>query len=209
MLQGLILGLSNSAVCIASCAPVILPYMLSGGKTVRNNFGDLVLFLTGRFSGYLGFAALAWLTRQFFFSDPVLRGRFMGVSAVVLGVALILYNLLHYRRECEWQRSTDFLKKSFSGKLRSYPWLLGLFTGINICPPFLVVFTEAINSSSLGKSIIFLSAFFVGTSVFFIPFPFIGALVNKGKLKIIGELTLYLIGGYYLVKGIISLGSVW
>ena len=208
MLQGLLLGLSNGAVCIGNCAPVILPYMLSGGKTVQSNFIDLFIFLAGRFSGYLVFAALAFFTRKIIFRDPVLGGRFMAVSAALLGAALIFYNLWQSKRKCEWQRKGNLLKNRFIGNLRCYPWVLGLITGINICPPFLLVFTEAINSNSLGKSISFLSAFFVGTSVFFIPFPFIGSLAQNDKIKTLGEATLYLTGGYYLVKGIISLGSV-
>lgn len=73
MLQGLVLGLSNGAVCIGSCAPFILPYMLSGGKTVKSNFSDLFIFLTGRFSGYLGFATVALFTRKIIFRDPIYR----------------------------------------------------------------------------------------------------------------------------------------
>lgn len=131
----------------------------------------------------------------------------MAVSSALLRAALILYNWWQSKRKCEWQRKGDFLKKRFIGNLRSYPWMLGLMTGINICPPFLLVLTEALNSNSIGESITFLGAFFVGTSVFFIPFPLIGFLAKNDKIKTLGEMTLYLIGGYYLIKGIISLGS--
>jgi sulfite exporter TauE/SafE len=208
MLQGLILGFSNGAVCLANCAPFILPYMLGAGKTIRSNFADLLLFLAGRFSGYLCLGILAWFIRISLSNDPNLRSWFMGVSALILGLAIIIYNLQHNRRQCELQRNGSLLKNHFIRNLRCYPWIFGLITGINICPPFLAVFTEAIDSTDLGQSIFFLSTFFVGTSVFLIPFPFIGSLANNHRLKIIGELTLYLVAGYYIVKGAIGLWSV-
>lgn len=209
MLQGLVLGLSNGAVCLANCAPIILPYLLSGGKSIRKNFIDLALFLIGRFSGYLCFGILAWFAGQLLLSDLNIRSRFMGLSTLVLGVALIFYNLSPKKRQCELKRNAGLSKNSFIRNMPCYPWLFGLITGINICPPFLLVLTEAINSCGLGQSILFLSAFYIGTSVFFIPLTFVGALANNRKLKIIGELTLYLIAGYYIVKGLISLGSEW
>jgi sulfite exporter TauE/SafE len=209
MLQGLILGLSNGTACLASCAPVMLPYILGGGKSIRNNLSDLLFFLSGRMSGYISFGILAWFTGRLLLHDPVIRSRFLGISFLALGVMLIVNNLTGNRRTCRLKNTANGLTKILSPDAWYYPFIFGLLTGINVCPPFLLVFTDAVNSGSLLGSVIFFATFFIGTSIFFMPFPLIGVLKNKVELKIVGELALYLIAGYYLFKGILSLGGTF
>lgn len=208
MLQGLLLGFSSGTACLASCAPVILPYLLSGDRSVRANVLDLTLFLAGRFAGYLCFGVLAWLTREFLLSDPVIRSRFTGIASVFLGVAMVLYNLYQVKHPCALHTTATRYQMGGNQKRRIFPWVFGFLTGINICPPLLMVLTKAVDSNSLGQSLLYLTAFATGNSIFFIPFPFMGMLRQFRQLKILGELTLYLIAGYYIVKGLINLGSV-
>ncbi len=208
MVQGFLLGLSNGTTCLASCAPVILPYVLGTGNTIKRNFMELLTFLAGRLVGYICFGILAWFTNQLLLSSPIIRSRFMGIAFLLLSLVLIVYNLTGNRQQCNIKNTMTNLNKIITPDTWYYPFFFGLLTGVNVCPPFLLVFLDATNSGSLIRSILFFTTFFVGTSVFFIPIPFLGVLKNRTELKTVGELALYLVAGYYLIKGIINLGGL-
>jgi sulfite exporter TauE/SafE len=207
MLQGFLLGISNSATCVASCAPVMLPYLMSDGKTVRKNLLDLAFFLSGRLTGYISFAILAWFTGKVLLNDLIVRGRFIGIAFIALSVTMIIYNLKGNHHQCRYQSTTKSLNKILQPKAWYYPYIFGLLTGVNICPPFLMVFTGAMDSSSLLGSIFFFLTFFIGTSIFFIPLSLVGSLKNKPEFKTVGELSLYIIAAYYLYRGILTIGG--
>jgi len=97
----------------------------------------------------------------------------------------------------------------FNEKLQKYgylfPLILGLATGLNLCPTFFLVFTEAASLNSMLESVSFFFFFFLGTTLYFIPVPFIGVLAKKEELKIVGNFLIVMIGVYYLYKGFILL----
>lgn len=207
MLQGFLLGISNSATCVASCAPVMLPYLMSDGKTVRKNLLDLAFFLSGRLTGYISFAILAWFTGKVLLNDLSVRGRFIGIAFIALSVTMIIYNLRKNHHRCQFQSTSKSLNNILQPNAWYYPYIFGLLTGVNICPPFLMVFTGAMDSSSLLGSIFFFLTFFIGTSIFFIPLSLVGSLKNKPEFKTVGELSLYIIAVYYLYRGILTIGG--
>jgi hypothetical protein len=73
----------------------------------------------------------------------------------------------------------------------------GLLTGISLCPPFLAVFTGAVNSRTLLGSMTFFLTFFIGTSLFFVPLPFIGVLQKFQQIKLVGKVTAFVMSLYY------------
>ena len=52
-MQGFFLGLANGTSCLALCAPVLIPFLLSEGNNVGQNLVTLLKFLGGRLGGYL------------------------------------------------------------------------------------------------------------------------------------------------------------
>lgn len=207
-MYGLILGLSSGTACLSSCAPIMLPYMLRNGRTVKRNYLCLLQFLSGRLIGYICIGLLAGLIGKAVLKDAVFRNALLGVSYTLLGAMLIFYNLKAISGSCALKRAERLLSIFFSRDSLLYPVLLGLVTGINICPPFLVAFTEAASSTGILESVLFFITFFIGTSVFFLPLPFLGLIRKKEAFRIIGELTLYIIAAYYILRGILSLGGL-
>jgi hypothetical protein len=67
---------------------------------------------------------------------------------------------------CRW-----FLK---SGYVRKLPFLVGIFTGINVCPPFLLVIQDIFTEGSIGYGVGFFLIFYLATSMYLIPFVFLG-----------------------------------
>ena len=203
-MDAFLLGLSIGVTCLASCAPVLVPYLLGRGTGVAGNWAPLLRFLAGRFGGYLLFGVLVW-----FLGRPVLRavgspGLLTGVAYVVLAVLLMVFAFVDPRPSCN-----NGVKRLFCGRGGladpSNPWvpaLAGLATGLSFCPPFLLALVAGAAATSLSSCLFFFTMFFLGTSVLLVPTPFIGVLGGFAALRTAGRMAAGVIGAYYLYSGI-------
>jgi hypothetical protein len=68
------------------------------------------------------------------------------------------------------------------GERTAGPAALGLLTGLNLCPPFIAAGIRAAQSASMMQALAFFALFFLGTSVWFIPFTAIGCIARSKSL---------------------------
>ncbi len=229
-MQAFILGISNGATCIAYCAPVLIPFLFGEGKGVLSNGFVVIQFLTGRLLGYLAFGAIAWGIGQSILQPSVFREFAIGSAYVILSALLIVYGFVKLPANGDRCRGAEdssagqefreascakvdktCLAERIGGHFREMktwrpfmlPVFIGLVTGLNFCPPFLLAFAGAIDQGGFLQSLTFFFLFFLGTSVFFIPFPFIGILRRYDILAIVGKLATGVMGIYYLYTGLI------
>ncbi len=202
-MRGLVLGLAAGSVCLATCAPVLAPFLLAEGKTSRWNTRAVAAFLGGRLAGYILFAVLAWLVGGLLPSGERFRYWLFAGAYLALAVTLIVYGLGKIRGGCPAVEGRGRRKWSERASGCTAALLLGFFTGLNLCPPFLAAFTEAVDSGSLGGSIFFFLMFYIGTSVYFVPAPLLGLLNRFVSLRTVGQLAAVLVGSLYLFRGVI------
>jgi sulfite exporter TauE/SafE len=199
---GFILGLSTGAVCLSYCGPVIVPFLMGEGNTVYRNAGSVSLFLAGRLFAYILVGFLAGVMGSTMLQPTATKTVFMGIIYIALSVLMIVYGFHRFREVC-LGRSTNPATKSYA---RRWPFLIplagGFATGLNLCPPFLLAITGAMESGELTGSILFFFMFFLGTSVYFVPLPFIGFFRRQQVLRIIGKFAAILAGFIYLYKGL-------
>jgi hypothetical protein len=231
VLQGFLLGLAVGPTCLAYCVPLVVPYLLGQGRTVRASALAVAQFLGGRLCGYLAFAILAWLVHEMLRHGTSGRLEAVAGGGVDLGLAGLLtwYGLAAPRAPCavHWfaagpekgtvpicakhpqGRSGKWGLSPFPGPV-VVPAAMGFLTGLNLCPPFLAAFTGAVRTESLPQSLAFFAFFFLGTSVFFLPLPFLGALRRFSALRTIGRLTALVMAAYYGYAGIkfLALGTL-
>ncbi len=208
-LDGFILGLSNGATCVAYCAPVLVPYLLGEGRSMLQNSVLTVQFLLGRLLGYLLFAVLAWGINRSILQGVSHPDLLIGPAYVVFSLLLIYYGFFKTKTSCAATRMNGFRHQLMTIWPASLPMIAGFVTGLSFCPPFLLAFTNAIGKTSLLQSLFFFFAFFLGTSIFFIPTPFVGIFRGFSALKMIGKMAAGLIGVYYFYSGIVMLiGSI-
>jgi sulfite exporter TauE/SafE len=203
--QGFLLGLANGATCLAYCAPVLVPFLLGEGQRVRQNWAVLGKFLGGRLGGYLLFGLLAWAINQLLLEDSSARAPVLGVAYVVLAVLLIVYGVVKTPTACAGN-----LKGARAWLNRWPAWLpvgLGFLTGLNVCPPFLMAFAGAAGTGTLWQSLFFFGAFFLGTSLYFLPFPFLGAFRRFQAVRIVGKFAAVIVALYYLFAGAVLLAA--
>ena len=204
-LEGFILGLSNGATCMAYCAPVLVPYLLGEGKGIHQNSALTAQFLLGRLLGYLIFAVLAWEINRSILQGVSKPDLLIGAAYVVFSPLLIFYGFFRTRTSCATTRINGLRYTLATIWPVLLPIIAGFVTGLNICPPFLLAFTGAIEKTSLLQTMLFFFAFFLGTSLFFIPTPFIGIFRGSSALRIVGKMAAGLMGVYYLYSGIVML----
>jgi sulfite exporter TauE/SafE len=204
VLQGFLLGLANGASCLTACAPVLLPYMVSEGRSVRQSAFPLMYFLVGRLGGYLLFAVFAWQVGSLIQAHPR-RGLIFGAIYAILACALIYYGFKSPSNICAASsvggRFTSFALR----RPALFPALLGLLTGLSLCPPFLAALGGATGQNSLFSSLLFFFSFFIATSLYVVPFPLAGFLGRSHAIRITGRLAAGIVGCYYLYRGLIMI----
>jgi sulfite exporter TauE/SafE len=226
-MQGFLLGLANGATCLAYCAPVLVPLFLGEGKKTSENWGLMAKFLIGRLGGYMLFGLLAWITGRLILTHLTYRSLVFGVVYITLAGLMLFYGLSGSM--APGKQSTEGGNQPPVGRLRMatgrlfsicliplrdarrwlarwpavLPFGLGFFTGLNLCPPFLAAFTEAASAQTWLGSMVLFAAFFLGTSVYMIPIPFLGVFSQNAALRTIGKWAAVLMAFYDLYSGAI------
>ncbi len=200
--EGFLLGLSTGAVCLATCGPVLIPYLLAESNAIRRNFLEVGLFLSGRLVAYMLTGVITGLAGAIFLQNHVFQGYISGIIDVILSLLLIAYAFFRFRHACPGELDTKLAGRIGLRWPQAVPVLGGFASGLNLCPPFILAIAQASASGNIAGSVIFFVAFFAGTSLYFIPLPFIGFFRRKQSLQIIGKFAAVIAGCYFLYKGI-------
>jgi sulfite exporter TauE/SafE len=205
--KGLMLGLASGVVCVTYCAPLLVPYLLSKGQNIPKNLLTILYFMGGRLTGYLMFAVMAWAVGLAAAASMTNEKAVFGIISIILAGLMIFYGFKSSPGSCAG-KEVNFFGGKLNNNQTTFPAILGFLTGLNLCPPFLLAFTEAARTEALWKSMLFFAAFFVGTSVYIIPLAMLGLTRRMEALRYVGRLAAGVMGLYYLYAGILSLKGV-
>jgi sulfite exporter TauE/SafE len=201
--EAALLGLASGPSCLASCGPVLLPALAAQGKGLGGTAGLLSVFLSGRLVGYLSFSVLAWAAGLAAPADPRSRALLFGLVDLSLAGVLVVYALA--ARRCPAAPAPSGL---VSIEKRVRPWTpaaLGLLTGLNICPPFVVAGARAAETRSLPAAAAFFLVFFVGTAIWSLPLVAVGVLRRLAGVAAVARITLLILAAWYAYLGIMAL----
>jgi sulfite exporter TauE/SafE len=212
VIEALALGFASGPVCLASCGPVLLPWMAAVPERPRVLLGSLALFLGGRLAGYLLFAAVAWSVGLSVPADASVRTWIFGLANLVLAALLALYawapqTLGRMRRAGSdtqlYQIETSVITR------RQAASVLGFLTGLSLCPPFVAAGVRAAEIPSLPGALLFFLAFFAGTAVWFLPALAVSPLRRIPAASTVARMVLGLMAAYYAYLGLVSLYWRW
>lgn len=194
--EGFLLGLSTGFYCLASCLPLLAPYLLAEGRAAwKFNFYIFLQFLGGRFAAYMLFALLASLAGKA--GQYALPAWVIPLSMSGCGLLMVFLAFSRVRGEAV----PCLLKRDLSPFFRRLPLALGFVTGINVCPPFMAGFLRLLELADVPNGFAYFGGFFAATSLFISPVllgtPWLGHRANE-----IGRLTLLLAGLWYLLLGL-------
>jgi len=200
MTDSLILGLSSGSACLATCGMVMFPYLMSGSAGMKRIALDLSLFLLTRFIVYFLLATAAWYFGQGLFSNQIVRNIVPGILYVVFAVLLVWYSLSKSRKpDCPAK-----IVKTVNNR-RLVPVLLGVVNSLGFCPALLLILTKGATQLTLVQSYLAFLAFFIGSSLWFLPLPLAGRVKKKEVLKNIGILATGLAGIIFMIKGLTNI----
>jgi hypothetical protein len=200
MTDSFILGLSSGSACLATCGIVMFPYLMAGEAGVKKIAIDLSLFLLTRFVIYFMLATFAWYFGQAFFNNPVVRNIIPGILYIVFAILLVWYSIDKNRNPA----CPAKIIKSVNDR-RLVPVLLGVVNSLGFCPALFLILTKSAIQVTLAQSYIAFLAFFVGSSLWFLPLPLAGKIRRKEVLKNIGILATGLAGIIFMIKGLTNL----
>lgn len=197
IVEAFALGLSAGVFCMGYCAPVLMGFLFS--REDQQGIGTVMalgLFLSGRLIAYLFFGMISYLTGEIFRGNLFFI-RLFPFGEVLLGLLMLVYAIYKI-----------FPHRSFCGRILKWSesrWTLfaaGGFTGMNLCPPFILAAGEAMNSGSLLNSVAFFFIFFISTSIYLIPFAFSGLVGRSERVRSASRIVCGLTGLWFFAGGL-------
>lgn len=196
ILEGLMLGLSSGIYCVGACLVFFAPYLLiEGRQKVFENLGQITLFMSGRFIAYVAFALIIGFIGAAY--QVIFTNRFSNICLIIASLLMLIYSLSRSFKDPGFCAP---LIRRFS--LMRMPFYLGLFTGLNPCPPFLVGVARLLTLNNIAAGAVLFVAFFLGTSVYMIPLLFISYLNRSQRFKQVGIMVALLSSVWFLFTGI-------
>lgn len=195
--EGFLLGIATGTTCLATCGPIYAPYLMLSGSSLRSSLLVLLEISGGRFVTYLLVGLIAGLLSK---SLNVLGDRTWFTAIAYIAFSLyLLYTALRTRRRkqcCQTSKWQAAMQR---------PLVLGLLTGINFCPSFLLAFTKAVSLSGPLAGMALFGAFFVGTSLFLLPLACFGVFGQKALFKRIAQVSAIGVAAWFIVQGVWSI----
>lgn len=193
LIRGAALGLATGTACLASCGPVYGAYLLSEKRSGFESVRVLLELNFGRFISYAAFGALFGLLGG---SIPVsVRGPLAAAGYILFSLYLLL-SVVRIRKTCGGCATSRMLRITRS------PLLLGVLTGLSVCPSFLIAVTGAFESSGPLSGALLFTGFFAGTTVYMLPFAILGLFTRKAWFTSVARVLAVIVAVYFMVIGV-------
>lgn len=191
--EGFMLGLATGSVCLVTCTPIYLPYLLSEERKLIKSIGVVAEISAGRFFSYIAFGAIAGYIGANI--SNINRTLFTSIAYILLSFYLVLsaVRARQHDKKCHVSKFAQITKSAF---------ILGILTGLNFCPAFLIALSKAVNLGGVVSGMMLFLGFFAGTTLYLIPIAFLGQLSRIQIMKKIGQVASLVIAAWFIFSGI-------
>ena len=191
--EGFFLGLSLSMTCIGTCGPIYSAYLLQRKTTWLGSFIILLKLSGARFIAYALFGVLAGTFGREI--GQFNRTWFTITAYLLFSTFLIISAVRTHRKEtgCQMKKWSRFVES---------PFLLGLVTGINFCPSFLIAVTKAVHLSGPVPGVLMFIAFFFGSNLPLFAFAVFGVMGNNKIIRKIGIISAIAVGVWFIKEAV-------
>ncbi|MCX5789809.1 MAG: sulfite exporter TauE/SafE family protein [Elusimicrobia bacterium] len=197
--EGFALGLATGLYCLGACAPLLAPYLLCESEGAFGRGARLLLeFMAGRLAAYLLFAAAASKLGARY--PGLAGGRVVAAGLLLSGLLMVLYAVVRSA-----PRLSVCAPWADSAAVRRLPFAFGFLVGINVCPPFAAGLLRLVSLASPAKGMVYFAAFFVGTTVYMLPFLVAAPLSRGPRLRSAAALASGLAGLWFAGLGLYRL----
>lgn len=175
-----------------------MPLFASSEKSgLKSHLKGLAVFLAGRLLGYSLFGAVSYAAGQALEGHDTVITALLPLGDVFLGGLMLVHatifrlpHLLPCRASQRWYAQHNLL------------FAAGFFTGVNLCPPFLLAVTQAMRGGSLVQSVLFFIVFFLTTSLFLLPFVLTGLAARFTEIRAAARIACGIGGVWFILRGI-------
>ena len=192
--KALVLGLSTGLFCVGFCVPLLGPVMLSREQRgFRESAAAIGLFLCGRLAAYLLFGLVFGALGGVLSRIWQVKAVFVPVLYALLGVMMVLYGIIQSFPHIG-------LCRVLNPRIQSkwYLSVIGFLAGINICPPFLLAVTAAMDLGGALRGMLFFFVFFLATSVYLLPLLFSGLVSRFKEVRFAARIAAVVAGLYFI-----------
>lgn len=199
--RALVLGLSTGLFCMGFCVPLVGPVLLGRSRTgLRESAAALGLFLAGRLVAYLAFGLAFGALGGAIGRVWMVKARFLPILYLLLGLLMVAYGIVRSFPHVGFCRYLDARAGS-----RWYLLLLGFLAGINLCPPFLLAVTAALEAGGAVPGMLFFLVFFLATSVYLLPLLFAGMAGRFESVRFAARVAAFVAGGWFIYLAVRTL----
>jgi sulfite exporter TauE/SafE len=194
LIEGFLLGLTLGTTCLITCAPVYGTLILSKENSVSTGVRTVFLISLGRFFSYALFGLLTGYAGGLI-GDFAERETVVAVSYLLVAAYLTYSALIQNRLEkkcCEMSRMTKFAGN---------PFLIGILTGISICPAFVGAIARGIESGGAIGGLMLFTGFFFGTTIYLLPLSFLSYFTKKRMFRYAGIAASILVACWFIYDG--------
>jgi sulfite exporter TauE/SafE len=192
--EGFLLGLTLGTTCLVTCAPVYGSLILSKENNVSTGVKTVFLISAGRFLSYALFGLLTGYAGSLI-GDFAERETMIAVSYLFVAAYLTYSALMQNRLEkkcCVPSRIT---------KIAGNPFLIGVLTGISICPAFVGAIARGIETGGMTGGVMLFTGFFFGTTVYLLPLSFLSYFTKKKIFRYVGMTASILVACWFIYDG--------
>ncbi len=192
LVRGAALGLATGVTCLASCGPVYAAYLLGEKRSALGSVRIILLLNLGRFAAYAAFGAAAGLLGGAVPSEFRIP---LSAAGYILFATYLILSAVRVQKSCggcSTSRLLSFTRSAF---------LLGVLTGFSICPAFLIALTSAFESSGAVGGMLHFMGFYAGTTVYMLPFAFLGLLTHRAWFTKAARVLSVLVAVYFIAFG--------
>jgi len=192
--EGFLLGLTLGTTCLVTCAPVYGSLILSKENNVSTGVKTVFLISAGRFLSYALFGLLTGYAGTLIGDLPE-KETVIAVSYFLVAAYLTYSALIQNRMEkgcCAPSRIT---------KIAGNPFLIGVLTGISICPAFVGAIARGIETGGMTGGVMLFTGFFFGTTVYLLPLSFLSYFTKKKVFRYVGMTASILVACWFVYDG--------
>ena len=193
LIEGLLLGLATGPICLATCGPVYAPYLMQKSHTTLRSIVTLLQISAGRFLTYLIIGLSAGALGTQIASLP---------KVWLTAVAYVLFSVVLTTSAIRTGKCDVGCRPAGWTKFAEVPFVLGMATGFSFCPSFLLAVTKAVDHGGLFAGAFLFMAFFIGTTVYFIPIVLFGIIGKTYRLRMIGRIASFAVAIWFIFQAI-------
>jgi len=201
LLAAFALGLSTGLFCLAWCGAILLPFLLSEQRKLREGFFLVLKFSLGRLIAYIlfgfGVGYLGYRISDFSLFHKLI----LPFAYIFLSIFLIVYSKRSWadKKFCLFPKR--FASQGLSAGGGGFPFVFGFLTGINLCPAFCLAAFSAAALGNFWKGGLYFFMFFLGTSVYLFSLPFLGGLSRLKSIRVAARYAALIIGLWFFYLG--------